>query len=171
MSLADTGEPDEANESPVSLAELGGGEVYLLFFNDIAHPIVEPESLAALSIGCDILGCQVAEHAMACTAFLYSGGALAWEVTHIAEYGADHLAIDGSPPEQLALIQDELRKMWEEDGADPTEDYLFEVPLSLAAAHVGYRHDQAALLDGETLSFTELVPGDSRDASMQARAQ
>ena len=53
----------------------------------------------------------------------------------------------------------------EEGGADADVDCLFDVPLMLATALCGYRHDEVALLSGEKLTFTELVssvPGNGR---------
>lgn len=158
LSLADTGEPDEANESPVSGAALPGG-AYLVFFNDMAHPATQAPSMAQLSAGCVALGCQVEEHVMASAAFLYKDGAKVWDVVHLAEEGLYHLAVDGTPPPLLATIHAEMKATQDEQGgADAAVDCLFEVPLMLATALCGYRHDEATLLSGETLGFTELVP-------------
>lgn len=158
LSLADTGEPDEANESPVSGAALPGG-AYLVFFNDMAHPATQAPSMRQLSAGCEALGCQVEEHVMASAAFLYKDGAKAWDVVHLAEEGLYHLAVDGTPPALLDTIHAEMKATQDEQGgADAQVDCLFEVPLMLATALCGYRHDEAALLSGDELRFTELIP-------------
>ncbi|MGX9220737.1 hypothetical protein ACWV27_20390 [Massilia varians] len=158
LSLADSDEPDEANESPVSGADLPGGG-YLLVFKDMAHPATQAEGMARLSAGCEALGCQVEEHVMASAAFQYKDGAKLWDVVHLSEEGLYHLAVDGTPPALLATIHAEMKATQDEQGgADADVDCLFEVPLMLATALCGYRHDEAALLSGETLDFTELVP-------------
>ena len=163
LSLADTGEPDEANESPVSGAALPGG-AYLLFFNDMAHPATQAASMARLSAGCEALGCQVEEHAMASAAFQYKDGAKVWDVVHLAEQGLYHLAVDGTPPALLATIHAEMKATQDEQGGEQAQvDCLFEVPLMLATAMCGYRHDEATLLSGDTLKFTELVPAVAGD--------
>lgn len=158
LSLADTGEPDEANESPVSGAALPGG-AYLVFFNDMAHPATRATNLARLSEGCEALGCQVEEHVMASAAFQYKDGAKVWDVVHLSGEGLYHLAVDGAPPALLATIHAEMKATQDEQGgADAGVDCLFDVPLMLATALCGYRHDEPALLSGETLEFTELIP-------------
>jgi len=164
LSLADTGEPDEANESAVSGAALPGGG-YLVFFNDMAHPATQAPSMARLSEACEALGCQVEEHVMASASFLYKNGVKVWDVVHLAEEGLYHLAVDGAPPPLLDTIHTEMKAAQDEQGGlDADVDWLFEVPLMLATALCGYRHDEAALLSGEELQFTGLVPV-SPDAS------
>lgn len=158
LSLADTGEPDEANASPVSGATLPGGG-YLLFFNDMAHPATQAPNMARLSQGGEALGCQVEEHVMASASFLYRDGVKLWDVTHLAEEGVYHLAVDGAPPPLLDTIHTEMKAAQDEQGgADADVDWLFEVPVMLATALSGFRHDEEALLSGETPAFTELVP-------------
>ncbi|MCC2970783.1 hypothetical protein [Massilia sp. IC2-476] len=165
LGLADTGAPDEANESPVSGAALPGGG-YLVFFNDMAHPAVQAESMARLSEGAEALGCQVEEHIMASAAFQYRDGVKLWDVAHLSDEGLYHLAVDGAPPALLATIHAEMKATQDEQGGlEADVDCLFEVPLMLANALSGYRHDEAALLSGETLDFTELVPAASGKAS------
>jgi len=158
LGLADSGEPDEAQESPVCGAELPGG-VYLVFFNDFVHPATEAESLARLSAGGEALGCQVEEHVMASAAFLYRDGAKVWDVVHLADEGVYHLEVGGTPPALLDTIHAEMKATQDEQGGlEADVDCLFEVPLMLATALYGYRHDETALLSGETPRFTELVP-------------
>jgi len=158
LSLADTGRLDEANESPVSGAALPGGG-YLLYFNDMAHPATQAASMARLSEGGEALGCQVEEHVMASAAFQYRNGEKVWDVVHLSEEGLYHLAVDGAPPALLETIHAEMKATQDEQGGlEADVDCLFEVPLMLANALCGYRHDEAALLSGETLSFTELIP-------------
>lgn len=158
LSLADTGEPDEANESPVSGAALPDGG-YLLFFKDMAHPATQAPGMRRLSAGCEALGCQVEEHVMASAAFLYKHGAKVWDVVHLAEEGLYHLEVNGAPPPLLDTIHTEMKATQDEEGGNDADvDCLFEVPLMLATALCGYRHDESALLTGETLGFTELVP-------------
>ena len=158
LALADTGAPDEANESPVSGAALPDGS-YLLFFNDMAHAATQAPNMTRLSDGCEALGCQVEENVMASAAFLYKDGVKAWDVVHLADQGLYHLAVDGAPPALLDTIHTEMKASQDEEGGEDAQvDWLFEVPLMLVTALSGYRHDEAALLSGDTLVFTELVP-------------
>ncbi len=158
LSLADTAEPDDAHESPVSGAELPGGW-YILFLNDMVHPFTAAAHLQRLSAGCKVLSCQVEEHVMASAACMYENGVQAWSVTHASENGAFDLAVEGAAPPSLEAIHAEMKAMQDEEGGDEADvDYIFDVPVSLAAAICGYRHDFAYLTSGEEPSFTELVP-------------
>jgi hypothetical protein len=158
LALADTGEPDDGNESPASGAALPGGG-YLVFFNDFAHPATQDAAMALLSAGGEALACQVEEHVMASAAFLYRDGAKVWDVVHLADEGLYHLEVGGTPPALLDTIHAEMKATQDEQGGlEADVDCLFEVPLMLAMALYGYRHDETALVSGETLDFTELVP-------------
>jgi hypothetical protein len=158
LSLADTNEPGEANESPVSGAALPGGW-YLLFLNDYAHPYLAAARLAELSRGGQALACQVEEHVMATAAFMYADGVRQWDVTHESAGGLYHLDIEGTPPAQLGEIHARLAAEQDAEGGEEAEvDCMFDVPVELAATICGYRHDRVALASGEEPVFTRLVP-------------
>lgn len=158
LALVDTGESDDCGESPIAGAALPGGG-YLVFFNEMSHPALQAPSMTRLSSGCEALGCQVEENVMASAAFLYQDGAKVWDVVHLADQGLYHLEVNGTPPALLATIHTEMKASQDEEGgADAQVDWLFEVPLMLATAIGGYRHDEATLLSGETLTFKRLVP-------------
>lgn len=158
LSLVDTAESDEANESPVSGAELPGGW-YLLFLNDIVHPFTQAPLLQRLSAGGKVLVCQIEEHVMASAAIMYENSVNIWSVTHESENGIYHLAQDGVLPPSLDKIHAEMKASQDAEGGDDADvDYIFDVPVVLAAAICGYRHDRVALVSGEEPQFTELVP-------------
>lgn len=157
LSLVDTSETDEANESPVSGAQLPGGW-YLLFLNDFAHPFIRPPLLQQLSAQCKVLVCQVEEHVMASAACMYENGVKTWSVSHESENGIYHLAKEGSLPTSLDQLHAELKASQDaEGGVDAEVDHIFDVPVALAAAICGYRHDRVELASGEEPMFTELV--------------
>ena len=157
LSLVDTGEPDEANESPISGGELPGGW-YLMFFNDIVHPFTRKPQLTKISAGGSVLVCQVEEHVMASAAFMYVNGVKTWDVTHESEKGLYNISTEGCPPIALQAIQAELKAAQDADGGDEADvDHIFDVPVALAAALCGYRHDRVALVSGEEPQFTKLV--------------
>lgn len=158
LSLVDTTESDEANESPVSGAQLPGGW-YILFLNDIVHPYTREPQLQRLSSGCKLLVCQVEEHVMASAAIMYENSVNTWSVVHESEHGIYHLAKEGALPSFLEKIHAEMKASQDADGgADADVDYIFDVPVGLAAAICGYRHDRVALASGEEPKFTELIP-------------
>lgn len=157
LGLADTGEPDEANESPISGAELPTGW-YVLFFNDHAHPFAGDASLQRFSAQGAVLGCHVEEHVMVSDSVLYENGVRRWRATHDAQQKRDHLAVEGTLPAALAEIQAQCLKAWEEAGGkEAGYDYVFEVPLELAKRLCGYKHDEVEFEWGEP-EFTCLEP-------------
>jgi hypothetical protein len=123
--LVDTGEIDEANESPICGAELPGAW-YVLFLNDVVHSFVSAEHMKRFSIGCTVLGCQVEEHVMASASFLYCNGTRVWNITHESEKGLYNLEVDGSPPEWFS-IGPACQKQDAAGGKSAGVDYIFDV--------------------------------------------
>jgi hypothetical protein len=156
IGLVDTGVADEANEAPVSGAALPTGW-YVAFFNDYLY--VSPERLAKLSAGCVVVACQVEEHVMASAVLIYEDGAKRCSVSHESERGRYDLSVDGDPPEVFPALRDGL--LQQQDGAGGSEasvDFVFDVPVQLAAALCGYRHDRWKFDWGEpTFSRLERV--------------
>jgi hypothetical protein len=141
----DTGKPDRARTSPVTGAALGSGW-YVLSFNDRSY--VTQEKLAALSIGSRVVACQVEEHVMASSFYLFCDGQLVCSVVHDPDQGDRYaLSIVGDPPESFPKIRQDV--LDELDGA-------FEIPIRQAAEICGYRHD--SWKDGAEPTFTRLEP-------------
>ncbi len=89
---------------------------------------------------------------MVSAASCWRDGRQLWKVTHDAQdpLGLEHLAIEGAPPPELTRIHTEALQ---ELRADPDPcDYLFDVPVNLAAEVVGFRHDEG------DYQFEELRP-------------
>jgi len=158
LDLKDTDEPDEANQSPVSGAEVPGGW-YMLFFNDVGHPFIDGGVLAGLSGDCTAVVCQAEEHVMASAAFSYANGSLVWKVAHENEQGPRHLAEKGKLPDSYRSIKTRLFAQQDQNDADQQDvDYIWDVPVTLAYELVGYRHDRVELKSGGEARFTRLVP-------------
>lgn len=161
--LTDTGEPDEACESPVCGAELPDGW-YVLFLNDYDHPYLQNDFVSKLSENCQVIVCQVEEHVMASTALFFENGQRIWYMGHLAETGIYHLEAEGTPPAILTAIEDEQREKQDAEGGEMAEvDHLFEVPLLVAQRICGYRHDRWKFDWGEP-KFTTLAPADAPSA-------
>jgi hypothetical protein len=140
--LADTGEVDEGNESPMSGASLPNGW-YVLFLNDYDHPFVAPQALLAFSRECQLLACQVEEHVMASSAACYESGHRVWSVTHQSDKGRYDLEVQGAPPELFEAVRAGLLKKQDEDGGDKADvDYVFDIPVELVTQLCAYRYDQ-----------------------------
>jgi hypothetical protein len=153
-SFVDTGTPDEENETPVSISSLPMGWT-VLFFND--YDAMSPAILTAWSHGCRAVACQVEEHVMASNAAFYEDGRHVWTVSHQSDQGMYDLTVDGSPPESFEETKKRLLKEQEENGGEAADvDYVFDVPLELAAALCGYEHDKWKY-DWGTPKFTQLT--------------
>jgi hypothetical protein len=153
LGLVDSGEHDEANESPVSAAALPTGW-YVVFFND--YSFVTPERLVRLSAGCTVVACQVEEHVMASASYFYQDGRHIWTVDHQSDRGRYDLSVDGDPPALFSEVRDRLFREQDEGGGERSDvDFVFDVPLELAAELCGYKHDFWKFDRGEPI-FTRL---------------
>ncbi len=129
---------------------------------DCFHPFVEATSLARISVGCEVLGCQAEEHVMASACFLWANGDRCWSITHESDRGVYDLTIAGAPPSQFAGIQGRAQSQQDAEGGDDADvDLVYDVPIDLAAELCGYRHDQiydtSAHPFAPKYSFTTLV--------------
>jgi hypothetical protein len=155
LGLVDTGEANEANESPVSAATLPTGW-YVIFSND--YSFTTPEKLTKFSAGCTVVACQVEEHVMASASFLYKDGRQVWSVTHESDKGGNDLSVDGDPPDLFHGLRDGLLKQQNDAGGESADiDYVFDVPIQLATILCGYRHDRWKFDWGEP-KFSRLDP-------------
>jgi hypothetical protein len=153
-SLVDTGKPDEANEAPASVSSLPLGWT-VLFFND--YDAITPALLAAWLDGCRVVACQVDEHVMASNVVLYEDGRHLWTVSHQSDQGLFDLTVQGSPSESFEDIKKRLFEQQDEnEGGAADVDYVFDVPLELAASLCGYRHDESKYPWGRP-AFTEVA--------------
>ncbi len=140
LGATDTGEWDEANDAPVSGAELPGGW-YILFSNDF--DFVSGSRLKVLSSRSQIVACQLHEGVMVSVAYGYVQGEPKWAVVHDSDRGIWDLTVSGSPPPGLPEILDRLRAEQTAAGGDGADvDFIFDVPVEVAAAVSGFRHDR-----------------------------
>jgi hypothetical protein len=141
LKLRRTGKSEDVPESPMSAIVLSGGW-FLVFANGCDY--VDRAPLRQVSNSAEVVACAVEEHVMASAARGYSGGEETWCVAHDAQYGLDHLDVTGEPPRQFASIHKRLAdKLAAAGGDDSDVDYLFDVPVELAAKLTGFRHDRS----------------------------
>jgi hypothetical protein len=139
LGLSSTGEREEIPESPVVGAALPGGW-YLVVFNE-GFP--EESTLKTLSGIGELVFAAVEEHVMYSTAAGYRDGERKWSVAHDAQKGITHLEADGELPDAFAAIRAAMLAEQEGAGGENADvDYLFDVPVNLAAELTGFRHDQ-----------------------------
>ena len=151
VGLKDTGEPDELYEAPFSGAEIPGGW-FILFANDFLF--VSRERLARLSVDCCIVACQVHEGTMVSAAYGYERGNRVWELAHNAQQGIYDLSVSGSPPSSFEAIRQRLMQK-QETTVDDDVDFIFDIPVEVAAAVCKYRYGHLKF-DWGTAQFTRL---------------
>jgi hypothetical protein len=161
LGLSPTGKTEEVPESLISTAKLDT-EWQLIWYNKYDCPFLKPEKRAVLSSDKDVLLCQVEEHVMASSAEMWSQGKRTWWVSHEGEDGPKGLATDGNLPEPFQAIRKEMEEaQLAEGGEDADVDLIFEIPLKLAQALVGFKHDEndAHVIDGRYIVLSRAESG------------
>ncbi|WP_150107204.1 hypothetical protein [Pedosphaera parvula] len=102
------------------------------------HEFTDAE-VKQLSQAAEVVACFVEEHVMVSKAACWKNGQEVWSVTHDAQESLHHLEAQGELPLGFAAIRDRLTKQQEEEDDC---DFIFDIPVSLAAEITGYRHDE-----------------------------
>lgn len=162
LGLSGTGEREEIPESEIAGAQLPG-EWYVIV-NDHDIRFVDDAVLERISVGCEAVTCFVEEHVMCSAATGWSDGKEVWAVIHNAQERLDHLVEEGLLPTEFAAIRDGLCAK-KADGVD----FIFDVPVELAGALTGFRHDRdfpgASAEDQPFEVLQAMTPSDSRRSS------
>jgi hypothetical protein len=154
LSLRDTGEPDEANESAYSGVNLPTGW-YVLFAND--YSFVDLKKLVALSTDCRLIACNLEEHVMVSAAYFYENEKQIWSVEHDAQQSILHLCALGALPPTFTDVRARLLQQQKDNGGEKADvDYVIEIPLETARDVCGYRYEEWDT-DSEP-KFTRLEP-------------
>jgi hypothetical protein len=139
LSLRPTGQREEIPESPTCGAELPNGW-YLVFKNNDFSLVSQDGLLADLSRAGELILCYVEEHVMISGSEAWKNGLQIWWTRHESEKGLEHIVAKGSLPANYEAIRN---KLLAELRADPEPcDYIFDLPIALAFAATGFRHNQ-----------------------------
>lgn len=80
---------------------------------------------------------------MASSSELWSGGKRKWWISHQGENGPKGLDTAGQLPDYFSAIKNEMEEAQRAEGGDDADvDYIFEIPLRVAQALVGFKHDE-----------------------------
>ena len=137
LGFRDVGSEDEANESPFSATYIPTGWT-LIFSNDVDYG--SAEHLRQISAGTTAVSCQVEEHVMFSAAHSSTDGHDDWSIWHDSQNGMQDLHTSGVLP--VAFATTKARLLAEQDhDKDGQVDYVFDIPIDVAQAITGYRHD------------------------------
>ena len=143
LRLSPTGQTDEGPDSLIATAKLKNGW-QILWYNRHECPFLNESDLQRLSSRFEIIRCLVEEHVMASSSELWSGSVRKWRLLHEGENGPKGLEVEGEPPESLQQIRQEMETAQLAEGGDEADvDYIFEIPLRVAKALVGFKHDES----------------------------
>ena len=151
--FTDTGEVDEYFEQDHSGGELPGGW-YVIVTSDLG--LLAPDKLGQWSAGGRLVAAVVHEGSMNSLATEWKDGRQIWSVSHDGSEGGDQLAVEGELPavfEELKHEADAAQKESEKEGGGV--DFVFDIPLDLAAEITGFRHDEMGF-DDDIPPFTAL---------------
>lgn len=155
LDLRETKQKDETNDAPFSGA-LVAGDWYIIFSNE--PTFADDLGAATLSNIERLIICTIDETSMVSISSEYRNGSKLWSIEHDAQIGDLHLEVQGAPPKALKPIRETfLKQQKSQDETGLLVDFLFEVPIELAANITGYRHDRVNF-DWGAPDFKALAP-------------
>jgi hypothetical protein len=161
LGLSLSGQTEEEPESMFCGVHLDSGWS-VVFINEYAHTFVRDRTLQQVSAAAYIVAASIEEHVMFSSSEGWENGNLIWKVTHAFESGPRHLQEHGSlPKEYLSVKQRLLAAQQREDENSREVDYVFDVPLELAEAIVGFKHDKVIDASFEVLEPAREAPTSS----------
>jgi hypothetical protein len=142
LGLSPSGELEQEPESMFCGVRLDNGW-YVVVINEYGHRFVRERALQGVSAAADVVAATIEEHVMFCSAEEWEGGNLMWKVSHESEKDLRHLEEQGSLPGQYLAVRERLLAAQQRENEGGGEvDYVFDVPLELADAIVGFKHDR-----------------------------
>ena len=155
LKFSDSGETDECNEAPYSLAEIPTGWT-ILFSNDFDFGSVK--RIKILSRNCTVISCQVHEGIMFSAAHESLSGRRVWNVWHNGQSEIYNVGVYGRVPIFFHSTKQSLfEKQNAHGGRNAGVDYIFDLPVELAFRMTGYRHDRLRF-DWGSPAFTVVAP-------------
>jgi uncharacterized RDD family membrane protein YckC len=146
LGLALDGEAEDVIGHPLVGVTLPTGW-FLVLLNRYAPVWYTDEELADLSAGCSVISCEAEEHAMYSAASGFADGRRSWRIVHDDLKDPDDLRAEGDLPPDFSAIFASLKEKHDLETAEwpggdaPRTDYLFDVPVDVAQALSGFRHD------------------------------
>jgi len=106
---------------------------------------------------CFGVSCFLDSRVMVSAAAGWENGRRVWSALHDSEQGIDHLETEGELPPVFMGICDALVAKQKAQGDRPRVDYLFDIPIELAAAITGFHHDRGTTIGYPDFELLELA--------------
>jgi hypothetical protein len=110
---------------------------YVIVAEGCDNPLLETTVLQRVSAQYRLIACSIEEHVMFSSAQEWRSGKLVWRAEHVGENDTTNLKTSGTLPPSFEAARQEA-----EGGTDSEVDYFFEVPLVVAKALMGFKHDE-----------------------------
>jgi hypothetical protein len=138
--LKECGEAYELADFPISRMRIGSW--YVLQWDHQTH-LVDERLLTKLSAHGRLIAVMVEEHVMFASAEEWNGGKRVWGAVHCADVHLMHIGVEGELPDTYAdILSQQLQEQEASGGLKAGVDHIIDIPLQLANAIVGYKHDE-----------------------------
>ncbi|CZF81262.1 hypothetical protein [Grimontia marina] len=142
LGLTATTETDEYFESDFAGAALLD-DWYLVVAKKADNQLISEGSLTALSQVGMVIACAVEEHVMTSSAECWFFGQRRWQVTHDGQKDRLNLTAEGQLPARFETLKAQYMTEQKAEAGESTDiDLIFDIPLILASALVGFKHDE-----------------------------
>lgn len=140
--LRELDETAGAADFPLSFAR--AGEWSILQWDHQDH-LIDDRLLQALSVQGRVVAVMLEEHVMFSSVEEWENGQRKWAVAHCGDIHVLHLDQEGKLPAAFSSINEQQQAKQTDAGEKARVDHICEIPLDLAKAVVGYRHDEEGL--------------------------
>ncbi|MER9138696.1 hypothetical protein NKI20_20825 [Mesorhizobium sp. M0830] len=138
------GDPSEDFDAPISVY---ASEKHwaIIILQPCSFPNPPSQYLAAISQGREVIIAHIEEHMMFARVELWRDGKNIWKVWHGADKNVRDLHTTGDLPSSFEALKRRCFSKQDEEDIKGTEvDFVFDLPLDLAAELTGFRHDEGA---------------------------
>jgi hypothetical protein len=137
LELEPTGRECDCLDVDVSAHPLPG-DALLVTTMRCDHRIIEPDSMAKVSAGCQAIACAVEEHVNFSLCELWRDGRRIWQIQYVGCESPEEFTHEGELPPRFH----ELVAGGEPEDEEDSDGFLMDVPLILAKELGGFRHDE-----------------------------
>ncbi|TIV72343.1 MAG: hypothetical protein E5V89_05805 [Mesorhizobium sp.] len=136
----DVGESSEDFDAPISAYRSDKNwAIIILGYCSFPNP---PDSyLSSFSQGREMVVVHIEEHTMFARAELWSSGKNIWRIWHSGDKGVRDIHATGDLPASFESLR---QQAFSKQDKESDVDYVFDIPLDLAAELTGFRHDEVA---------------------------